>query len=135
MNQLDALFAFNTQALTLRAERSQVLASNIVNSDTPGYQARDFDFAAALKQAMEQPQADGPLAATAARHLQPGAVAGRLPDGTPLLYRTVSQPSADGNTVDLDVERAQFSDNAVHFEANLTFISSQIKTMLAALQG
>ena len=45
------------------------------------------------------------------------------------------QPTLDGNTVDMDVERAQFAENAIHFEANLTFINSQLKAMLAAIQG
>jgi len=134
MNSLDQLLAFNSQALNLRAQRSTVLASNIVNADTPGYQARDFDFAQALKQAMDNPQ-QRTLAVTAPRHLLPAVNANSAPDGSSLKYRTVTQPSIDNNTVDLDVERAQFADNAVHFEANLMFVSGQIKAMLAALQG
>ena len=52
-----------------------------------------------------------------------------------MLYRSVQQPSIDGNTVDMDVERSRFTENAVHYEANLTFLNQQIKLMLAALQG
>ena len=132
MNQLDALLAFNTQALNVRAYRGQLLASNIANADTPGYQARDINFAQALNQAMENPQTGAALAVSSPRHVQPQ---GGAPVAAPLLYRTVSQPSVDGNTVDLDVERAQFADNAVHFEANLMAVNGQIKTMMAALQG
>ena len=134
MNSLDALLSFNQEALNLRAYRSQVLASNIANSDTPGYQARDFDFSKALQQAMDNAGTAGPLAASAERHVQP-AGPDAAPGGVTLQYRTVTQASVDNNTVDLDVERARFADNAVHFEANLMFVSSQIKTMLAAIQG
>lgn len=136
-SQLDAMFAFHQKALDLRTFRTQVLASNIANADTPGYQARDFDFQRALTEATGR--RDGTSAPTAglvrtsASHL---AATGAV-DGTsaPLQYRTVTQAAADRNTVDLDVERAQFADNAVHFEANLMFISAQVKTMLAAVQG
>ena len=55
--------------------------------------------------------------------------------GQQLLYRTAVQGSVDGNTVDMDVERNQFADNAIHYEANLTFISDQIRQMRTAIQG
>lgn len=130
--RLDALFRFSQDALNLRAYRQQLLASNIANADTPGYQARDIDFNAALKQATaaHQPTANGAAAAP-----QPPRRTGDGPLGVELLYRTAVQPSVDNNTVDLDVERAQFADNAVRYEANLMFVSSQVKSMLAAIQG
>ena len=134
MNQLDALLSFHQTALNLRAYRSQVLASNIANTDTPGYQARDFDFASALRLAMDKPGVRGPLAVTSPRHIAAGDGAG-LPGGGRLQYRGVQQASVDRNTVDPDVERAQFADNAVRFEANLMFVNGQIKTMMAAIQG
>jgi flagellar basal-body rod protein FlgB len=128
--RLDALFRFSQDALNLRAYRQQLLASNIANADTPGYQARDIDFSAELKRA-------------AAAHTRPAngaaptppARPGNGPLGAELLYRTAVQASVDNNTVDLDVERAQFADNAVRYEANLMFVSSQVKSMLAAIQG
>jgi flagellar basal-body rod protein FlgB len=55
--------------------------------------------------------------------------------GAPVMYRTVLQPSADGNTVDMDVERAQFADNALRYEASLSFVSDKVKSVLTALQG
>ena len=126
MTKLDEMFRFSQNALNLHAHRQQLIASNIANADTPGYKARDIDFAAALRNA-EAAQSKGQ---------QPGA---RKPDGTPLeadlLYRSAVQRSVDGNTVDLDVERAQFAENAIRFEAQTMFISSKIKAMLAAIQG
>ena len=123
VNRLDELLRFHATALGLRGERQQLLASNIANADTPDYKARDIDFARALKAALDAPSAPAG---------QTGIPAGAQPQ---VLYRTVQQPSADGNTVDLDVERAQFAQNALRYEANLTFLNGQIKTLLAAIQG
>jgi flagellar basal-body rod protein FlgB len=120
INKLDEMLNFHHQALNLRAHRQQVLASNIANADTPGYKARDIDFKAALAAAVE-----------------PGIVPSRsaAPASPELLYRQVLQPSLDGNTVDMDVERAQFAENAVHYEAGVTIVSHKIRLMLAAIQG
>jgi flagellar basal-body rod protein FlgB len=73
-----------------------------------------------------------PLARTAAAHLT--STAGDAAAG-PVLYRNAVQPSLDGNTVDMDVERAQFAENAIHYEANLMIINSQLKALLSAIQG
>ncbi|MBX3664100.1 MAG: flagellar basal body rod protein FlgB [Burkholderiales bacterium] len=128
-SSLDQILGFHQKALALRAERQQLIASNIANADTPDYKARDIDFRAAM--AAVQGGAGAPVR-TATGHLSP---AGSSAAGSPLLYRSTVQASVDGNTVDMDVERAQFADNALRYEANLTFISGQIKTMLAAIQG
>lgn len=134
LNRLDDMLNFNTQALRVREQRQQVLASNIANADTPNYKARDLDFKTALEGALQNTPAAGgtALATTAPGHLvgNPGAAA-----EAGLLYRTPAQGSVDGNTVNMDSERAAFTDNAVHYEFNLTRISQQIKTMMAAIQG
>jgi len=139
MNELDRLMSVHQAALSARAYRTQVLASNIANADTPGYQARDVDFKAALAEALGAPSAQGgAMLRTSTRHLGPGGSGAANAQGTmstPLIYRTVSQASIDNNTVDVNVERAQFADNAMRFEASLTFINSKIKGILAALQG
>lgn len=131
-SSIDSILGFHEKALNLRAQRQQLIASNIANADTPNYKARDIDFRAAMDSAQGGRGQSAGLVRTAATHLQ-GAAGGV--DGGPLLYRSTVQASIDGNTVDMDVERAQFADNALRYEANLTFISSQIKTMLAAIQG
>ena len=131
-NSLDTSLQFHVEALNLRALRQQVLASNIANADTPGYKARDIDFSKSLEAAVAGRTQTTSLATTAARHLAPGQQGAA---GGPVLYRKPVQPSLDGNTVDMDVERAQFAENAIHFEANLMFINSQLKAMLAAIQG
>jgi flagellar basal-body rod protein FlgB len=135
--KLDDYLRFNETALNLRAQRQQVLASNIANADTPNYKARDIDFNSTLQAALDkktsaQSSSQTPLTMTAPPHM-PGSADG-TEDAT-LLYRGVIQGSADNNTVDMDVERAQFADNALRYEAGLTMVSMQIKNMLAAIQG
>lgn len=126
---------FYQSALALRQERQQVLAANIANADTPNFKARDFDFTSALQEAMggggSMRLPDTQLALTSARHIPAKAV---TPDPAQLLYRQPLQPSMDGNTVDMDVERVQFADNTMRYQSDLTIISARIKTMMAALQ-
>lgn len=135
-NSLDDLFRFHQQALSLRSERQQVLASNIANADTPNYKARDFDFAAALRAATAgAPSAASPLTVTSAGHMSGAPSGERTASGVELKYRSVQQGAVDGNSVDMDAERAQFADNAVHYQASLTVLTHEIKMMLAAIQG
>jgi len=110
---LDRMMQFQQTALALRSQRQELLAGNMANADTPGYKAVDFDFGAALK------------AATEARDA--AAVAPQVQ------YRIPTQASLDGNSVEMDNERAQFADNSVRQEAAMRFLTAQIKTMLAAL--
>jgi flagellar basal-body rod protein FlgB len=134
-NTLDDTMAFHETALRFRAHRQQLLASNAANADTPNYKARDIEFSKALQSAMTRgAQATSSLVATSPKHLLGNATT-ILGGGTPLLYRTVQQGSVDGNTVDMDVERNHFIDNAVRYEASLTMISGQIKSLLTAIQG
>ena len=131
--RIDSMFQFNQAALNLRAARQELMAANIANADTPNYKARDIDFASALKGAMSGTGENLPITTTAPSHLSEGT--GESIMGAPILYRTVIQPSGDGNTVDMDVERAQFADNALRYEASVKFVSDQAKDVLAALQG
>lgn len=135
IGKLDETLRFHQTALSLRAERQQVLASNIANADTPNYKARDIDFNSALKQALSSGGPTSvPLVKTSSAHLG-GATGGTTPGGVPLLYRTTVQGSVDGNTVDMDVERNQFADNALRYEASITFAGGQLKKLLTAIQG
>jgi flagellar basal-body rod protein FlgB len=133
-SRIDNMLQFQQTALNLRAARQELLASNIANADTPNYKARDIDFASALQGALSGNTTKLPLAATAPSHHTAGATGTNIL-GAPVLYRTVLQPSADGNSVDMDVERAQFADNALRYEASVTFVNSTIKGVLTALQG
>jgi flagellar basal-body rod protein FlgB len=130
--QLDAALRFHQKALNVQAQRQEMLASNIANADTPNYKARDIDFRAALNGAMDARLAPLALAATASKHL--GGAAG-APLDPYAGYRTELQSSVDGNTVNMDVERAAFAENAVHYEASITFINGLLRGMQTAISG
>lgn len=132
LNRLTDTLNFQAEALLLRSERQRLIASNIANADTPGYVARDMDFASALRQATGQLAAPGTVNTTAAGHLQPQHSA-RAEAG--LRYATPSQTNLDRNTVDMDRERASFADNSVKYEATLRFINGNVRTMLDAIKG
>jgi len=139
IGKLDQALSFQSTALKLRSERQQMLSANIANADTPNYKAVDFDFGQALKNAtgtLGSSAGQVGLATTADGHSGSGGLgggAGSLP--VRLQYRTASQGAVDGNTVEMDTERAQFAENAVRYEAALKFLNGQIKTMLSAVQG
>ena len=118
------------EALVLRGRRSELIASNLANADTPNFKARDFDFRAMMDQAQ-----GGQLAVrtTQARHIAFNADAGA--GGIPFQYRIPSQPALDGNTVDGQVEQAAFTENAVNYQATLTFLSGRIRGLLTAIKG
>ena len=129
---------FHGNALVLRAERQRLIASNIANADTPGYQARDFNFAQAMRAAGQAQESQATLAPQTnhAQHLPLRRSSGSGEIGESVLaYSQPSQPSLDNNTVDMDRERAAFVNNAVRYEATLRFINGNAKTMLSAIQG
>jgi flagellar basal-body rod protein FlgB len=131
LNRLTDTLAFQGQALSLRAERQRLIASNIANADTPGYVARDMDFARALQ------EATGALATPGMATSQPGHITGAAGARAEanLLYASPAQTNLDRNTVDMDRERAAFADNAVKFEATLRFINANVKNVLDAIRG
>lgn len=124
---------FQTQALTLRSERQQMIASNIANADTPGYVARDMDFSQALRSAVGERSAAAQLKTTAAGHMPVGI--GSLGGGVESRYAAAAQTNLDRNTVDMDRERATFVDNTLKYEASLRFINGSVRTMLDAIKG
>lgn len=132
VSHLDTEFKFLQKSMDLRAYRQQVLASNIANADTPGYKSRDFDFSGELDRAMGGQAAKLEMRTTSSRHLQ-SKQDNAL--GVDLKYRSSVQPSIDGNTVDMDVERSAFTDNALHYQFTVDRISSKVKTLLSAIQG
>lgn len=131
IGKLDEALKFQSTALTLRASRQQVLASNIANADTPGYKAADFDFSRALANATGAATSAATLKTTTSGHL----AGTRGPGGADMQYRVPGQASIDGNSVELDAERAAFADNAIRYEASLRFLNGQIKTIMSAISG
>lgn len=138
---LTSTLDFQSKALVLRAERQRVIASNIANADTPGYAGRDVNFKEAMqaavgtsRQLVPQTSTGNSDGATHPRHMALQSTTGSL-GSSALNYTTQSQPAMDGNSVDMDRERANFVDNSVRYEATLRFINGQSKTLLSAIQG
>ncbi len=131
ISRIDQELNFNQTALDLRAYRQELLASNIANADTPNYKARDIDFSASLEGALGA-SAAGALALeqTAPGHLK---AAGANRYGAAVKYRREFQASVDGNTVNMDVERAAFAENALQMEALIAFVRAQFKDLTAAV--
>ena len=123
----DKALGIHPQALAMREKRSEVLAANLANADTPGYKARDLDFKSLLKQNL--PEAV-PMERTQAGHFAPQ----RLLESH-LMYRNPNQVSLDGNTVEANVEQAEYAENAVQYQASLQFISNNFTGLMMALRG
>ncbi len=108
----DSLFGVHGAALTVRAQRMNVLASNIANASTPNFKAKDIDFTKALASVERQ---------------------GGIEQAT--LYRTPDSPSLDGNTVELSKEQTAFAENAVQYQTTLSFLNGRINQLTRALKG
>lgn len=141
MATLDPVFGIHAQALAVHARRMEVLSSNIANADTPGYQARDVDFAKILASTQSPKQAAAAtstarIATTDPRHIPIAATGGGLAvDGSNADYRIPMQPAADRNTVDVQVEQAKFADAALHYQASLSFADSRVRSLMTAITG
>lgn len=125
----DNLFGIHTKALDVWQRRTEVLANNLANADTPGYLARDVDFRKALA------AASGQVNGVALETDNPGQISAGGRSAETLAYRVPTQPSMDGNTVDAQVEQAAFAANGVHYQASLSFITAQIRMLRTAISG
>ena len=138
LNKLDNALDFHQTALRVRGQRQELIAANIANADTPNYKARDIDFKSAMQNALGgNERATFNVAKTSAQHIDgmPSSVISSSGGSGEPLFRPIIQGSVDGNTVDMDVERNQFADNGIRYEASLTMINGQLKKLLAAIQG
>ena len=134
-SSIDAYLGIHTRALALESRRTELLANNLANADTPGFKARDIDFKAALNAAGTAATTQG----VGLRATQPGhvGVAAADPDaiGAGTQYRVPMAPALDGNTVDAQLEQAAFAENAVRYQASLTFINSKLRALMTAITG
>jgi flagellar basal-body rod protein FlgB len=130
---IDKLFGVHAQAITLRAARTEMLAANLANSDTPNYKARDIDFKAAF-QSLQGGQLQGSvqLAKSSSQHMSSDAngIASHA-----IRYRLPSHASLDGNTVDSDFEKTAFTENAIRYQASLTILGKKISGLIRTLRG
>lgn len=133
INKLDKELNFHHQALSLRVARQELLSSNVANADTPNFKAKDIDFASVLNQklSLAPSQNQVNLNTTSPMHIN-SAASGVFGDN--ILYRVPLQPSADGNTVDMDMERTRFADNAIKYDASIAFLNNEFRNISSALQ-
>ena len=135
MSLIDGVFGSSAQVLSLRAQRAEMITGNLANADTPGYKAKDIEFESALMAA----KGNGELKTSHARHLgiDGNLVAGQNNGGADFSarYRVPTQPKIDGNTVETDVERMAFMDNALRYQATVNFLDGRIKSITSALRG
>ena len=131
MSFIDKAFSVHDDAMILRSRRSSVLAANIANADTPDYKARDMDFSALLQQAQSGQKTQLSVAKTSQRHLS----VQNTGLNAEIKYRNPLHASLDGNTVDMHVEQAKFSENALQYQTSLNFLSGKIRGMMLAIKG
>jgi len=127
---IDKAFSLHDDALVLRSHRTSIIASNIANADTPNYKAKDMDFGLMMKKAQTHNQ-QFTMTSTSKNHLS-----NLKPlSSQEFLYRNNLNPSLDGNTVDMHVEQANFSENAVKYQASFTFLNAKINSLMLAIRG
>ena len=135
---IDNLLSVHSNALHARIYRTSLLATNIANSDTPNYKARDIAFGTALQQAgwagsigLSKGKRRASLNSTHAGHIST-----QLMEQKPkVLYRQPNHPSLDGNTVDKDAEQARFAENSIRYQASINFVNNRISSLVRAIRG
>ncbi len=128
----DRALGIHEKALAFRADRAAVLANNIANAETPNFQARDLDFASVLE---AQRGAGGKGVQPVRTHGQHMAMESFVDQAAGLRYRTTTQASIDGNSVDTQIEQAKYAQNAIDFQASFTFLNSKFKGLMTAIRG
>lgn len=135
MPNIEQSLGIHEQALKLRAYRMELISSNLANADTPNYKAKDIDFNALLssyKSTGEMHSRGSVMNTSHPRHMGGAQGGGDMAEAQ---YRSVSQPSIDGNTVDTQIEKSAMMENSVHYQATLTFINGKIGKLQKALRG
>jgi flagellar basal-body rod protein FlgB len=126
---VDSIFGIHVQAVRVRGERAEILAQNMANADTPGYKARDIQFQDMISKAAAVGEG---LRTTHSGHI---ASTGKVANTGSLQYRLPQQASMDGNTVDMQTERAEFMRNALMYQTSLQFLNGRIKGLMTAIRG
>lgn len=127
----ESALGIHESALRLRGQRAGILANNLANIDTPNFKARDLDFKTMLNQQSAQ-TTQFAAQMTNERHMSANTVFGEDPD---LLYRTPQQPSIDGNTVEDQIEHAEYMKNSLAFQASFQFLNSKFQGLKTAIRG
>lgn len=120
---MDEALGVHQYALGVRSERARILASNLANIDTPNFKAKDIDFKDALKRIDNTLKTEGSVDSS------------RLDLSSSVKYRIPMQVSLDGNTAELHMEQAAFSQNAMDFQTSLTFLKMKFSGLRTAIEG
>jgi flagellar basal-body rod protein FlgB len=126
MSLFDTALSTHAQSLTARSQRVEVLAQNIANSDTPNFKARDIEFKKVFRNASEDT-----MNTTNSKHM--ALPADESGDG--MMYRIPFNVAFDGNTVELNVEQAQYGKAAAQYQATVNFLQDEISGLRKALRG
>jgi flagellar basal-body rod protein FlgB len=125
----DKGFQLHSQGMQIRAQRAEVIASNIANADTPGYKAKGLDFKQALAKAATNQQMG--MTRTNDKHFDVRTELNNSVD-----YRVPNQPdTGDGNTVDVQVERNLYLKNSIEYQEGVQFLNGKIKAMKKVISG
>jgi len=127
MSKISNYLEFYSQALQLRSKRNEVLASNIANAATPHFKARDINFDREIQRHIKE----GPLVTTNEVHFPTNISVLR----EKLLFRDPINPSFDGNTVEMEVEQMEFSENVIRYQTTLQFLNGRITGLMSAIRG
>jgi flagellar basal-body rod protein FlgB len=128
MNQIDQALGVSAQALSVRSQRLELIARNLANADTPNFKAQDLDF----KKVLQQSQNDLSLQTTNAAHI---AQADGTGSESGVKYRVPFNVAFDGNTVEMNVEQAQYGKSAADYQATLDFLDQRVQGIRRALKG
>ena len=134
-NLMDPVFGIYEQAISVRKERQNILANNLANADTPNFKARDMDWRAQMRVAqedLEKTKFKPDMVRTNGRHIEGFA---DLSTDDYLKYRQPTQPALDGNTVETHIEKAQFMENSIQYQATLEFLNGKITSIRGAIRG
>jgi len=127
MKGIGEYLQFHASALQLRSRRNDILASNIANAATPHFKARDLDFHSEIRRVGGL----GRLDTNNVKHFASASHAA----SNPVTYRQPITSSVDGNTVELNVEQMEFSENVVRYQTTLGFLNRRISGLLSAIKG
>ena len=111
--------------LRLRAEKSEIIAKNLANSNTPNYKAMDFSIKDAL---IDSPRK---IQITNSKHF---AFSVGKDVAIDLKYRNPNQLSMDGNTVESDQEIIRLADNNIRYQYSLKYAADKIRTITDILK-
>jgi flagellar basal-body rod protein FlgB len=125
MDILNNVFGVHEIAIGARQRRLGLLGENIANADTPNYKAKDIEFKALFDNERSM----------STRRTHESHIDHASGSRNGLVYRVPNNPAADGNTVELNYQQAQFGKESARYTATLQFLENRIGGIKRALRG